>query len=133
MLKALNVEPNILRQEIPKGIRNKFLWLGKDKLKEKGFDMIFFSYSLRYNDNMKKLARHLKEIASEETYIEIIDYLENPYANKEYLIRERAYKRRYIKPLQDVGFKVVESFIGENNRVFYRLCTCSLKGMQYQR
>ena len=136
MVKALNVDPNMHKEDVPKGIRMAWAWIGakRDRFKEKGFDLIFFSYSLRYNSNMPDVAKRLKEIASKEVIIEIIDYIEDPYEEKNKAMSFEWYEKTYIKPLKDVGFKVMDSFEGRDpdlHAVFFRLCTCSRKDVQY--
>jgi hypothetical protein len=130
MVKALNVELNVHYADIPFGVRNEFKWLGKDKIRHSGFGLAFFSYSLRYNGGqMKRMVKHLKEIMTPEAIIEIIDYLENPYTGRN--VSLETYKRTFIRPFQDAGFKIVDSMVGDEGRVFFRLCTCSKKGVQY--
>lgn len=136
MVKALNVDPNMHRDDIPKGIRHAWEWIGgkRDKLGKRNFDLIFFSYSLRYNDDMPKLAKRLKEIASKEAIVEVIDYIEDPYDSESVVRTFDWYRKTYIKPLEDVGFKVVDKMEGKDpelKEVFFRLCTCSREDVQY--
>jgi hypothetical protein len=145
MVNALNVDPNMHKEDIPKGIRHTWACIGaadeRDRFKEKDFDLIFFSYSLRYNDNMPALAKRLKEIASDEAIIEIIDYLSViDYVRKDDDdVSPEKWHDTYIKPLEDVGFKVTDRMEGirgpgrgpQIREVFYRLCTCSRGDVQY--
>jgi len=101
------------------------VWLGIGELAESDkYDIVFMSYSLRYNTHcMKDFVKALEKITKSGTLLEVIDYCEyEDYDNNKCNdIAPERYIEVFIKPLEEIGFEIHDQIDGRVSSIFLRL------------